>query len=189
MILYKYRSLKELKWVLEILIEERLYASKPTELNDPQESKFIYNDANAPTVQDMTEKFNHAYICALSKSKDNGMLWTQYADTHNGCCIEVEVEDNDGWKGYDVSYFFNQKRINKDKTVGDLLKIKCESWAKENEYRFIKLSEERPYLKAKVLCVYLGVSVSKDGVKFYKDIFKKLAPTVEVVQMNEKDIK
>jgi len=79
---------------------------------------------------------------------------------------------------------------NEDKTVCDLLKIKYESWAKENEYRFIKLSEVcRPYLKAKVVCIYLGTSVSKEDVEFYKYIFKTLAPTVKVVQMKMEDIK
>lgn len=45
--LYKYRSLKDMKRFIDILMNRRLYASKYLDLNDPMEGFFLY-DSNVP---------------------------------------------------------------------------------------------------------------------------------------------
>ena len=42
---YKYRSLSNLKRFIDILINNRLYAAKYIELNDPMEGFFLYDPA------------------------------------------------------------------------------------------------------------------------------------------------
>lgn len=183
--LYKYRSLQNLKRVLEILVKGELYGAKPNELNDPMEAYFLCLDKSSLSVKIMEEKFKNAYICSLSKQHNIGLMWSHYADGHKGCCIEVEVEENgEEWKECDVKYDFNQKKITKDKHPLDLLKIKSKAWKYEEECRYVKIhdgsqQEDSQFLKVNVKRIYLGVAVSDEDFELYKKTFKALVPNLK----------
>lgn len=195
--LYKYRSLQNLKRVLDILEKGELYAAKLNELNDPMEAYFDFQNEKNVSVKNMKENFKKAYICSLSKSHDIGLMWSHYADGHNGCCIEVEAVDSEEWQGRDVYYDKDLKKISESKSVYDLLKIKSEAWKYEDEYRYIKVAddsskEKSTRLKVKVKHIYLGVAVSDNLAKFYQELFVSTAHHLkdkDVTRLTTNDIK
>ena len=51
--LYKYKSLDNLMWILDIILNKRLYAAKYTELNDPMEGIFKHRGLHRNILADL----------------------------------------------------------------------------------------------------------------------------------------
>lgn len=48
---YKFRSLQNLKRFIDIILNERLYASRYNELNDPMEGVYLTNPLNGNIIR------------------------------------------------------------------------------------------------------------------------------------------
>ena len=89
---YKYRSLSNIRYFLDILIFKRLYLASYSELNDPMEGAFrIQNGVDVSWLSLLRSEKNNIHICSLSKTYNSILMWSHYADSHKGCCIELEV--------------------------------------------------------------------------------------------------
>ena len=84
-ILYKYRSLSNLKRLIEIVLDSKLYASRYKELNDPMEGYYSYSREIVPYKKEINRLKKESLICSLSKSNYIGMMWIMYADEGKGC--------------------------------------------------------------------------------------------------------
>lgn len=101
---YKYRSLRNLNRILDILINERLYAAKFQNLNDPMEGHYQYNaDIDRNLKEQILSERDRTLICSLSRRSNIGLMWTHYADEGRGCCIELNVTSK-SWRRIDVEY-------------------------------------------------------------------------------------
>ena len=190
MILYKYRSLANLKRLLEIIIDKRLYAPRYKELNDPMEGYFTYTKDVYPYRKEINSLKEEALICSFSKSNLIGMMWIMYADEGIGCCLELEIEENT-WECIEVDY---EQQIPK---IDDSNKVKMETlfgykssiWEYEQEVRYIKRSKKRLKLPVHVKKIYLGYAfnASSNECKFYKKLFGKLGVDVEIINKNKID--
>jgi hypothetical protein len=131
---YKYKSLKNLDHVLDVLTNTRLYCSKYCDLNDPFEGEFqaqflssikhgkyintdkvpvFYTKGDWSKLKDQGRrggciKFlqEKYFICSLAKNFSSIPLWAYYADSYYGICIEVVPRDNSDFTDviYDVDY-------------------------------------------------------------------------------------
>lgn len=190
MILYKYRSLANLKRLLEIIIDKRLYAPRYKELNDPMEGYFTYTKDVYLYRKEINSLKEEALICSFSKSNLIGMMWIMYADEGKGCCLELEIEENT-WECIEVDY---ERQIPK---IDDSNKVKMETlfgykssiWEYEQEVRYIKRSKKRLKLPVHVKKIYLGYAfnASSNEYKFYKKLFGKLGVDVEIISKNKID--
>lgn len=113
---YKYKSLKNLDHVLDILTNARLYCSKYSRLNDPAEGEFQakvllsvdrgkylnkdnvatyytkgnWSDELEPEYKEFIRALQEEYlVCSLSKTFKSIPLWAYYAESFSGICIEV----------------------------------------------------------------------------------------------------
>ena len=107
--IYKYKKLydeatMELdEYTLDILVNNRIYFSKPSEFNDPYDflleldmsknnisdfknalSAMTESDAESLLVNEFRD--NYAVFCA-TKSHKNMLMWSHYGDNHKGICI------------------------------------------------------------------------------------------------------
>lgn len=190
MILYKYRNLANLKRLLEIIIDKRLYAPRYKELNDPMEGYITYTKEVSPYRKQINTLKDEALICSFSKSNLIGMMWIMYADEGKGCCLELEIEENT-WEYIEVDY---EQQIPK---IDDSNKVKMETlfgykssiWEYEQEARYIKRSKKRLKLPVHVKKIYLGYAfnASSNEYKFYKILFGKLGVDVEIINKNKID--
>lgn len=188
---YKYRSLSNLKRFIDILINQRLYASRYLELNDPMEGFFQY-DAAVPRdfINTLRSEKSKTLICSLSKNYINGLMWSIYADEHKGCCIKLSVTSN-SWTKLNVSYDKIPAIINGvGRTVEDILKIKSPQWKHEEEVRFIKPNPnpQKPYVKIKIDTIYLGMKMSRTDVAFHTKMIKSINPSIQVKKLTRDDI-
>lgn len=196
MVAYKYRGLRDLKRFLDIIVNKRLYGTTYLNLNDPLEGQFNFDLSRMEhsDVQRLFDERATAIICSLSKSSNSkgipnkGIMWSMYADEHRGCCIAVEVDDND-WKEVNIYYSELGQIITDPNTrVIDILSIKSKQWAYEEEVRYINTSNQSHYLNVKIKAVYFGIRVSDEDVDFYKKLIQAIDPNIEVVKLKRNEI-
>lgn len=97
-------------------------------------------------AQDRLNKLIDSYsLFSLSKNSRNNLMWSHYADSHKGFCIEFK---SDYIKADKVSYedeipqieiidFLNEQgRVNLSNTIWRSLRTKLREWDYEDEYRF-----------------------------------------------------
>lgn len=195
---YKYRSLENLKRFLEIVMNHKLWSSTYKELNDPMEGVFQYAPAfkGSNFIRTLQNDKRHTYICSLSNTYQNGLMWSFYANEHKGCCIELEPNTSvKDWHLLSVKYVPNVAVISKDNaTVENVLSKKSSQWEYEQEVRFIRTvdaddnSNRKRYLRIKISRIFLGIRMTPKDKKFLRKLINKVDSSIEVVDLQRKDI-
>lgn len=195
---YKYRSLEDLKRFLEIIMNQKLWSSTYRELNDPMEGAFQYDPVfkGANFIRTLQNQKQHTFICSLSKTYQNGLMWSFYANEHKGVCIELEPNTSvKDWHLIDVDYVPNIAMIGKESaTVDNVLSKKSSQWSYEQEVRFIRTvdasdkSNRKRYMRVKILRIFLGIRMAPKDKRLITRLIKSVAPTIDVVEMKRENI-
>ena len=193
MLLYKFRTLQNIEFTLDIILNERLHCSSYDQLNDPFEGLFhtVIHSYNFPPghplffntnevmevkeVKDLPIELEDYKICSLSKNLNDVRLWSHYADGHKGIAIEIdffEIESD----VHEVNYVdklpeFEKTDLNSLSPV-ELLTFKTKHWIYEKEYRIIEKGEYFP-IKGRVKSIYLGHRTSKIHMSLLDKIIPK----------------
>lgn len=94
MLLYKYRTLVDFKFVLDLLVNQRLYATTYDEMNDPMEGVYGF-DNNVPqeSIDALEEHRKRIKFCSLSSLAEEPLMWAHYSKGARGVVIAVEVKE------------------------------------------------------------------------------------------------
>lgn len=170
--LYKYRSLstdKQLKYALDILTNNRLYASSLEDLNDPMEGFIVKNEYHQSIKSEMAE----IRIVSLANSFNNMALWAHYADDFKGICIECELNDDPKvWlKRMEYDSILNHAS-GAPEIAWPMLMKKWNEWRCEEEWRVLlrKKKEEATYFPCEVTGVYLGKDIDENKEEIIRDL-------------------
>ena len=93
---YKYRNLTDLERFLDIIVNNRLYGAVYKELNDPMEGKFNKVGLYEDDYENIYGNLKRTRVCSLLTKQDDQdfpndyLMWSHYADSHKGCCIELQ---------------------------------------------------------------------------------------------------
>lgn len=192
MALYKFRSLQNLRRFLDILVKKRLYMAHYNEMNDPMEGAFLSDPGNRALLQDIWNGKRRKLICCFSTDYRHTLLWSHYADSHQGCCLEVEVTSK--LIPLQVTYSPDVPDAQKS-NLTDILTHKSKYWDYEKEVRYIKdeLSsrgnKSHPYLTVKINKVLLGYKMSQADVSFYTSLIHSiLGDAIEVRQIKRDEL-
>lgn len=197
---YKYRSLSNLRYFLDILINKRLYLASYSELNDPMEGAFVITgdkrDIDNNWLNILRSEKNDLRICSLSRNYDNILMWAHYADSNNGCCIECEVTSSpDLVEEVPVNYVNHIEpvaHLEPVQAAKQILSRKLECWKYENEVRFLKQvpekSKKTKFVKIKIYRVYLGVKVSDKDKTFYTNLIHSIDKSIEVISIKKENL-
>lgn len=125
-----------------------------------------------PNLQDYVKKatfnvMNRCGILSLTKTNDDILMWSHYADNHKGICLEFDVtQDYDFFTypiciDYQTTYPIVDLATNDMKVyVEKLLKTKFIEWSYEKEVRIYKSSKGLHSFNPKALRnVYLGCKI------------------------------
>lgn len=185
--LYKFRSLDNIEFVLDILLNERLYCATYESLNDPLEGLFytIINPLGTSikkrrysTIEQLPTYNSDLRVCSLSESFDDIRMWSHYASGHTGVAIEIEfdgITEDLVPVSYESGLQEHGTTILAGSSATDVLSFKTDHWNYEKEIRLLQKSEYYP-IKGRVSRVYFGVRTSD----FHKELLIKSAPkTIE----------
>lgn len=201
---YKYRNLDDFERFLDIIVNNRLYGAVYKSLNDPMEGRFNREGLNKEDLDTIYKNLKVTRICSLllkqnsQKFPDDYIMWSHYANSHTGCCIELKItnQHNPGWILKEVNYtdiMPNVKGEGKDK-IYSILSVKTSLWNNEKEVRAVKIYNQKtftdnsPYYHIKVKAVYLGYRINKVKAFFYKKIINKINPQIKIYVIKEERI-
>lgn len=132
------------------------------------------------------------YIGCLCTSNKNRLMWSHYADSHKGFCVEYDFSGSDEetlsklpfpvvyseerplvpWEAALDNSEKNMEQAARAIMMGLLTKDKA--WEYENEWRIlVGVSEDSELVMPKVSCIYLGAAVEKENSDKILEIAKK----------------
>ena len=181
---YKFRSLQNLKFFIDIILNERLWAAKYTDLNDPMEGAYMTDIDHRYLIDLLKSEKDKTRICSLSKCYNDNRMWAYYGDSHQGCCIEVSLK-NQREKPKDVNYIEKLPQVYQVKSGCELLLHKSSQWKYEQEVRVFRKAK---YVKIQIHRIIFGLKVSEADYLFHKRIINQLNPSIQVCQIQENEI-
>jgi hypothetical protein len=193
--LFKYRSLSNLDFILDAILNKRLYAALYKDLNDPMEGKFKYkmtlsaSAADRRFVELLIREQDSVRICSLSETAANTLLWSYYAAGHSGMVLGVKVNDR-GAEVVKVNYTNDLEFRPFDGSAAGtearkVLLNKSPQWAHEREVRVLTRTD---YVHIKLQSIYLGCKISRFHEELVRRLLKSVAPTLEVRKLDESEL-
>ena len=140
--LYKYIPINPHQ-VLSLIIQE-LYFTAYHELNDPLEYFFIHHEhENNLFGASLRQQHIVARVCALTYQPESKLMYSHYADSHRGLCVEYglnfeDLSDENRMSYGNVSYSEKDQIYN----LNDLYLLKNSDWRYEEEYRLVRFDNE-----------------------------------------------
>ena len=193
-LVFKYRALEPWAFLLDILVNKRLYAASFQSLNDPMEGAFTYSqDKTSPSfIEQMRGRKARLKICSLSKVYNSTVMWSYYAAAHKGIVIGAEINRNDPdiveVKGvtYAKNNVFRGFLGNDAETEArKVLAKKLTAWKHEKEIRVFSRTEFVPVTIKKM---YLGCQMPDTQKQLIRALMKKLDPLVNVEELCREDL-
>ncbi|MFM9403725.1 DUF2971 domain-containing protein [Myroides odoratimimus] len=183
-ILYKYRSLDNFKNFVDIILNNRLFAAKYDELNDPMEGHYLYSigELNTNILNRIYDEKQSIRICSLSKNNDNFLMWSHYANGHKGVAIGLRI-DEQAYRVRDIQYLPNLISIEDENNI-DTMSILCSKinlWSYENEVRAFT-TDNSFYINVVVEEIYLGSRMSNQDISFVRNLVDKINPNIRVIR-------
>ena len=179
---YKYKSISNFEFILDILLYERLYAGKYHELNDPMEG-VIKLDGTIPKeeITEWEQSLKNYNICCFTTDPENNLMWSHYADGGKGCLIEFELAE-------DISYSkvtYGKTPLVKAKEIRQLeahevFLHKLKYWQYEKEYRCILMGDN--YLPIKIKSVKFGPKTERSKEIFLINILACCKPDLKIIR-------
>ncbi len=168
---------------LILLLSEKMF---PENHEATENVKQILDKANA----NISEKMNGLFrVGCLTTDYKNRLMWSHYADSHKGFCIEYDfssVDDNTlDVTPFPVVYSENRPlipwKVAIDKTPESNAEAACQlmlglltkdkAWEYENEWRVLLKTGDEPVVKMPpISCVYLGANISTENKARITDI-------------------
>ncbi|WP_294249514.1 DUF2971 domain-containing protein [uncultured Chryseobacterium sp.] len=183
-IYYKYRTIDNYKYFVDILLYKRLFASTYKNMNDPMEG--IYYTNRAFLSQDAKNKIlqekGDIKFCCLAKRPNNMLMWSHYANGHSGIALGVRINKRDN-DIQNIEYFSDHTFIDNhnEKTARDILSRKLEYWKYEQEIRiFPKISSD--YIVCRIEEIILGRKISKENENLIRDMVRKIDDSIRVIK-------
>lgn len=197
MILYKYKALEVFHQATDLLLKQRIYCPKPSQLNDPLEGFLGVSHPENPKAVTFQDQFEHhaSYwlaadeilnryrVCSFSGSPDHPLMWSYYGNGHSGICLELDVSEFEN-EIFPVEYVDDLSIIDQS-SPKSLLRYKLVHWRHENEYRLIIGPENKgKYIKANIKSVIVGSNLREEYIMQLFEICKLMEYPIEILTFN-----
>lgn len=144
--LYKYRSLSgsSRDRTIRAISENEVYFANRCQFNDPLDCKLKVYGLSTLEQAEIDTTLDTTGIFCLSEVNDNPLMWSHYADSHKGVCIEYSPSDHQLF-GCDLTAVHYAKSYPKLSSadhpdsayVRKYLSTKSDHWKHESEWRII----------------------------------------------------
>jgi hypothetical protein len=183
-VLFKYRGIQNFRFFIDIVLKNRIYASKYVDLNDPMEGQYYYNkgDLDKSILRKIASEKGDLRLCSLSRKNNNELMWSHYAEGHRGVAIGVMI-DNSQYDVRPIQYtgpaYLSNGQIQHD-TPREILSHKLNVWSYEEEERVFVA--DKLYIDVTVVEVITGRAMSNQDFSFVREIVEKVNPTIQILK-------
>ncbi|QEQ96273.1 DUF2971 domain-containing protein [Neptunomonas concharum] len=182
---YKYKSLDNFEFLLDLLLKERMYAAPYHELNDPMEGVIkIDGTISKEREAEWESLIKETRLVCFTKSSTNPLMWSHYADGGRGCVVCFELMDKQIF--HKVSYLKKPSITEKDllpEKALQILQYKDKHWKYEAEYRCLIQNES--FLPVDIKSITFGPRADKNKVDMLSHILRLCKPKLGVFKMND----
>ena len=197
---FKYKSLNGIsfQYFVQMLLDEKIYASTFDKLNDPMEGAFLSDDSFCKEIKyTINAKYEKRIASIVRKEHEerptNMLMWSHYSDEHKGCCVEFHFQEpEDEENVHEVSYVDSIHADNPEEIdVDNILTRKFYDWAYEHEVRYLGPKDLVPI---KIDKIYLGMRIDnlyenegKPNEEFFRNLIARICPNAQVEIMKAED--
>ena len=176
--IYKYHKININ--LLNSLQKKKNWYSAIDQLNDPFDTYLIDKTPTA-TYLNLRKRF---YVCCFSKNMNNLLMWSHYADSHKGVCLEWEIDESKKSEALHEIIYENSITILEEVkthpsgtlllnvgTNGRFILRKFKAWEYEEEIRIINMPKVNNYkglykdFPGKLTAIYFGRNVNDDDLE------------------------
>lgn len=185
-VFYKYKTLDNFEFLLDLILRERLYAAKYHELNDPMEGVVKINGTIPKDKEQEWDELIGAFrIVCFSRDKNHPLMWSHYTNGARGCVVEFQLMAEQ--QVHRVSYLkkpiITERHITREKAK-EILIHKEKPWKYESESRCL-LRENEKFLPIHIKSVTFGSRAEKSKVDMLLHIISLCKPDLKVRSMGE----
>jgi len=183
---YKFRSLDNLQFVLDIIVNQRLYAATLETMNDPMEGYYTHeSDIPGEAIIALEEHKKSLKFSSLSRYDNNPLMWAHYANGCRGVVIGVEFKDDVDFR--DVIYGAHSQLSEKIPTTLErakrVLSYKSDFWRYEDEVR--AFADKGSYVPVTVKEIMLGERTDRSQKALLKKIVSAVDPKIQIQEWDE----
>lgn len=183
-LLYKYRSLDNFKNFIDIIINNRLYAAKYDDLNDPMEGHYLYKDGilDENMLNKIYDNKQQLRLCSLAKKSDNFLMWSHYSNGHKGIAIGVRIDEN-AFIVRDIEYLPNLRYYENTNYLDaiTILSSKINLWGYEQEVRAFT-NDGTNFINVIVEEIHIGSKMSNQDYSLIQKLVEKINPVIRIIR-------
>ena len=152
------------------------------------------------TLQNIrNESLSKIGVSCFSKNNSNLIMWSHYADSHQGFCLEFNTNFEPFSKSFEVIYKSEIPDIKADLLFSNdveseflqkLLSFKSIDWEHEEEIRIIHQESNKSfyYPASSLKAIYFGVRANQSDIEIICSIIKSQNPTVKFYRMKKQEM-
>lgn len=170
---YKYRSLDNFEFFMDILINKRLHAASYKDMNDVMEGVYHTFGLKKEIKENIHDKKLGLKICSLSRINNDPLMWAHYANGSQGIAIGVKINDSQA-DTKNIIYTgipHVLQCINTAQTAKEILLHKHKSWEYEQETRVFTTKN---YVDIEIIEIILGKRIEPKREELIKSIVEQL---------------
>lgn len=183
-IYYKYRSLDNFEFFVDILLHQRLYATSYENMNDAMEGIYYHYGLPRNILRNIKDGKENLKICSLLKKQNELLLWAHYANGSRGVNIGVEITGHN----LDIRNIIYgdaptiSAYLDAGRTAKEILTHKHDSWNYEEEVRVFATNS---YVEILVKEIILGEKISSHHKSLVKKLAEKLVPDATIIEYKD----
>ena len=145
------------------------------------------------------ESFSKIGVSCFSKNNSNLLMWSHYADSHRGMCLEFDSQVLPFSKCNEVTYKSKIPSISMDSLLNEdldsefikkLLSFKSIDWKHEEELRIFHQESNKSYVypNNSLKAIYFGIRSDQSDIEIVCSIIKAQNPNVKFYRMEKKEL-
>ena len=186
---YYMNLLKKKKPHLNQTQRKRRWKSKGLKIAKRKKQQLIFNRSMLKLLQ---KTINNTGVFCLTESPDNILMWSHYAQNHEGLCFEFNFANTDSalWKARQVIYKKSYPDVNlfrdsASKQIEANLYTKSSHWSYEKEWRIVNMGKKPDtysFPKPLLSGVILGCKMAKKDKEFIRSVIKKNNVAIDIFE-------
>lgn len=158
------------------------------------DKKWFLDGLGSVFTEDQIKTFQRFYlkfigICCFSSKANSELMWSHYADSSKGVCLEFDFKKNDSIKKKLIPVRYSNKTIlaQNEVDISKSLIKKRKAWSYENEWRIIEDVGLIPFDKSELVRVIFGPRVPRECFKIVVKALAKYGytPIISMCQYNK----
>lgn len=178
---FKYRTLDNFEYLLDMVIRDRLYTAPLDQLNDPMEG--LINASHLVPESKHSEwakELKKARVACFTSLENDLLMWSHYGSGGRGCFVAFRVLNESSVQkvSYEGLPTWNGEKIDKE-LARSFLSRKLPQWHYEEESRAILFEEH--YFPIQVEYIQFGPKANPESVKLLSHIISLCRPDVGIL--------